>query len=124
MNDKYAILQLKRTDETAQERFMNLTWLREHGMEPNPSHYDLVYVDDLTPGTRLEDLYVKFNTRAMPKDFTGHSMSVSDIVVFMRPKQWESDAYYCDSRGFKRLPGFQHPEVEALMKLEADRANV
>ena len=29
---------------------------------------------------RLDDLYMKFNT-AHPQDFTGHSLSVSDIVV-------------------------------------------
>lgn len=123
MADKYAILQLKRTDETAQERFMRLEWLESRGMKPEPSHYDLIYVDDLAPGTRLEDLYIKFNRGLLPLDFHGHSMSVSDIVILLRANQ-PTAYYYCDSQGFKRLPGFQHPEVEALMKPEEDVTNV
>ena len=65
MPDKYVILQLKRTDETAWERFESLAFLREHGREPNPEHYDLIYTADLT-GESLEDLFVLFNTRDMP----------------------------------------------------------
>ncbi len=34
MTDSYAILQLKQTDETVQDRFMNYNWLEKHGKEP------------------------------------------------------------------------------------------
>ncbi|MCC8182377.1 MAG: hypothetical protein LIO45_05320, partial [Clostridiales bacterium] len=54
--DSYAILQLKRTDETAQDRFMNYSWLESHGREPEVDHYDVVYTGSLPSGTSLEDL--------------------------------------------------------------------
>lgn len=114
MPDKYAILQLKRTDEAAQERFMSLAFLREHGREPNPEHYDLIYTADLT-GESLEDLFILFNSRDTPKDFTGHAMSTSDIVAVVR-EGLTTGYFYCDSYGFKCLPGFKHPAVEQMME--------
>ena len=44
----------------------------------------------------LEKLFVKFNTNH-PQDFTGHSMSVSDVVILNGKK------YYCDSIGWKEI---------------------
>lgn len=44
----------------------------------------------------LEDLYVKFNINR-PSDFTGHSLSVSDIVEIVRKD--ETKYYYCDDFG-------------------------
>lgn len=45
----------------------------------------------------LEDLYVKFNINR-PSDFTGHSLSVSDIVEIVR--QDRTKYYYCDDFGW------------------------
>ncbi|MCC8063707.1 MAG: hypothetical protein LIO70_01315 [Clostridiales bacterium] len=112
MADKYAILQLQETGETARERFMSLSYLREHGMEPNPEHYDLVYTANLT-GESLEELFILFNTVDMPKGFAGHAMSTSDIVAVIK-EGLTTGYFYCDSIGFKPLPGFQHRLVEHL----------
>ncbi len=56
----------------------------------------------------LNSLYEKFNINH-PQDFTGHSLSVSDVVV-MR-KNGESKAYYVDSFGFTELPEFIHERL-------------
>lgn len=116
MPDRYAILQLQETNETAWERFMNLAWLREHGMEPNPEHYDLVYVGRPQQEWEhpLEEIFVKFNTE-LPSAFLGRSMSTSDIVAIQTNGQ-ATKYYYCDSIGFKHLTEFKHPEVERAMK--------
>ena len=39
-----------------------------------------------------------------PEDFTGHSLSVSDVIALKR--QNEVKYYYVDSVGFRELPGF------------------
>ena len=82
--DAYAILQLRRTDETVYERFESYEALKRQGKEPNIDHYDVVYVAPLSSYTdqtaMLEGLYTKFNVER-PEDFRGHSLSVSDIVA-------------------------------------------
>lgn len=108
-NDSYAILQLRRTDETTDERFMSYGYLQSHGKEPDIDHYDVVYVAELptnphvSQDTMLEGLYTKFNVEH-PEDFQGHSLSVSDIVAL------KTDAvvsyHYVDSIGFEELHGF------------------
>lgn len=122
--DSYAVLQLKRIDETWDERFESLSALQRRGKEPNIDHYDVVYVGALPAYTEqtamLESLYTKFNIDH-PEDFRGHSMSVSDIVAI---KQNDMVSYhYVDSIGFTKLPGFLKPEnylKNAEMAMEDD----
>ena len=82
--DAYAVLQLKRIDETRDERFESLSALQRRGKEPDIEHYDVVYTGTLPPYTdqsaMLEGLYTKFNIDH-PEDFRGHSISMSDIVA-------------------------------------------
>lgn len=106
-NDCYAIFQLKRTDETALERFASKTELERKGIEPNFDHYEVVYIApyDATNNqlSLLENLYEKFNLY-LPEDFKGHSLSVSDIVALKQ--NGVVSCYYVDSIGFKELPKF------------------
>ena len=105
--DSYCIYQLRRDPELAELRFMNSQYLREHGLEPAFDHYEAVYSGSLpsdgSTEARLDDLYMKFNT-AHPQDFTGHSLSVSDIVVLKQ--QGTVSSHYVDSVGFVQLPAF------------------
>ncbi|WP_435645511.1 YodL domain-containing protein [Butyricicoccus porcorum] len=105
--DSYCIYQLRRDPELAELRFMNSHYLREHGLEPAFDHYEAVYSGSLpsdgSTEARLDDLYMKFNT-AHPQDFTGHSLSVSDIVVLRQHGAVSS--HYVDSVGFVQLPAF------------------
>ncbi len=117
--DSYAILQLKETDETTRDRFMNYNWLEKHGKEPEVDHYDVVYTGSLPAGVNLEDIYRKFNIDH-PADYTGHSLSVSDIVALKQTGI--ITCHYVDSFGFRELPNF-HPEnylTNAEMVLEDD----
>lgn len=105
--DSYCIYQLRRDPELSELRFMNSHYLREHGLEPAFDHYEAVYSGSLpsdgSTEARLDDLYMKFNT-AHPQDFTGHSLSVSDIVVLRQHGAVSS--HYVDSVGFVQLPAF------------------
>lgn len=110
-NDCYAIMQLKRTDETISERFMSKLELERMGKEPSIDHYEVVYVAPMQSSEPqmiiLESLYEKFNLYH-PEDFRGHSLSVSDIVAL---KQNDVvSCHYVDSIGFKELPKFLKPE--------------
>ncbi len=122
--DSYAILQLKLVDETAQDRFMNYSWLEKHGREPEIDHYEVTYVGELpahsSQDVLLEGLYEQFNL-ARPEDFRGHSLSVSDIVALRQNGVVSS--HYVDSIGFREVPGFIRPESylkNAEMAMEDD----
>ena len=105
--DSYCIYQLRRDPKLAELRFMNSQYLREHGLEPAYDHYEPVYSGSLpsdgSTEARLDDLYMKFNT-AHPQNFTGNSLSVSDIVVLKQ--QGAVSSHYVDSVGFVQLPAF------------------
>ena len=122
--DSYAILQLRRSDETVYERFASMRELGRMGVEPNIDHYEVVYVGELTKrGDQtdvLEGLYTKFNI-AHPADFKGHSLSVSDIVALQ--VAGVVSCHYVDSIGFAELPDFIRREnylKNAEMMLEDD----
>lgn len=105
--DTYAIYQLKRDDTTADLRFMNSEWLNKKGIEPQLANYDLIYTGALYPASTqidtLERLYQTFNLDH-PADFTGHSLSVSDIVALKQ--NGVVSCHYVDSVGYKELPSF------------------
>ena len=105
--DSYAILQLRDIDETRQERFASLGYLHRQGKEPDIDHYEIVYTDNLPTftdrDTMLESLYTKFNIDH-PADFTGHSLSVSDIVALKTGDV--VSCHYVDSVGFTELKDF------------------
>lgn len=105
--DTYAIYQLKRGDATADLRFMNSEWLNKKGVEPQLENYDLIYTGALYPASSqietLERLYQTFNIDH-PADFTGHSLSVSDIVALKQ--NGVVSCHYVDSVGYKELPSF------------------
>ena len=105
--DTYAIYQLKRDDATTDLRFMDSEWLKKKGIEPQVENYDLVYTGALYPASSqidtLERLYQTFNIDH-PADFTGHSLSVSDIVALKQ--NGVVSCHYVDSVGYKELPAF------------------
>ena len=50
----------------------------------------------------LEYLYEVFNERR-PKEFTGHSLSVSDVIKVQATDDIDPTYYYCDSFGWKDI---------------------
>lgn len=87
-------------------RFLSLATLEKYGERVKRSNYNLVYSYLTKKPVNLEDIYMKFNLN-QPKDFKGHSLSVSDVVVIddFVTKQ----AYYCDSISFQSVPEFLKP---------------
>ena len=122
--DTYAIYQLKNDDTVAELRFMNSDHLKVKGVEPQYENYELVYTGALTQDgsqiEKLEDLYRIFNIEH-PQDFSGHSLSISDIVAL---KQAGVVSYhYVDSIGYKELHNFRSTDnhlKNAEMQLEDD----
>lgn len=100
---RYGIYQLKNTEETRDIRFMEMDYLERKGIPVSKEHYELVYTEELTEGMSLEDIYIKFNTDH-PADFTGHSLSVSDVVVLHQ--DGENTSHYVDSIGYREIPEF------------------
>lgn len=97
----YELYQLSRdTYEQVLFRYMSYDWMKEHGYAIDSVNYELVYSGDLDPDTNPEDIFRKFNLDK-PADYNGHSMSVSDVVVFDRDGY--RTAYYCDRFGFREI---------------------
>ena len=105
--EHYGIYQLKKSEERTYQ-FMGMREASSFGFEIHGEDYELIYSDRLGMEDTLNSLYEKFNINH-PQDFTGHSLSVSDVVV-MR-KNGESKAYYVDSFGFTELPEFIHERL-------------
>ena len=104
---------------------MNTAYLREHGLTAEKANYDLIYTGALPQGEnigeKLESLYLTFNQDERPKDFCGHSLSVSDIIAVK--EAGVVSCHYLDSVGYRELPDFWKPEnylKNAEMQLEDD----
>ena len=101
--DAYAVMQLKGS-APAELRYTGLNYLSQ---PPSPGNYDILYTGPIAcaqnQSATLENLFEIFNINR-PGDFTGHSLSVSDIIAL---KQDGVVSYhYCDNVGFQELPGF------------------
>ena len=105
--DTFQIYQLKRGEDTRELQFEAYNRLKESGQVLNPDNYVKVYEAELTAGLSLEDIYTRFNIDH-PKDFYGHSLSVSDVVVLH--KDGKDSAHYVDRFGYKEVPEFIKPE--------------
>ncbi len=110
--DTFTIYQLKGGPETRDYRFEPYESLQEAGLAVDRQNYDLVYTAPLDGKTSLEDIFRTFNLDR-PADFTGHSLSVSDIVVLNRGG--DTKAYYCDSAGFVDVPSFLEQKIETAV---------
>ena len=112
--DTFSIYQLKQGDETRNFRFEPYDRLQAAGNVVDKANYELVYSAELTPGTSLEDIYTRFNIDH-PKDFKGHSLSVSDVVVLHQNGQ--DAAHYVDSFGYKEVPEFLQEQTQQPEKI-------
>ena len=103
-NDAVLIYQIPHDDPN------NLIFARYDSLSepPKRDNYEAVYTAPIeTKGSKtatLEDIYQRFNVDR-PLDFTGHSLSVSDILAIKH--NGDVSYHYCDSFGFKELPDFQ-----------------
>ena len=100
---RFGIYQLKDAEETRDIRFMAMDYLEMKGIPVSKENYTLVYTGELKEGMSLEDIYTRFNIDR-PADFTGHSLSVSDVVVLHQ--DGENTSHYVDSVGYREIPEF------------------
>ena len=107
----FSIYQLKGGDETLDYRFEPLDSIHRNGLSVDPANYELVYTAPLTERDSLEGIYTRFNMDR-PADFTGHSLSVSDIVVLHQ--DGKDTAHYCDRFGFSQVPEFFQKRQQEL----------
>ena len=115
-DDTFFIYQLKDGDETRDYRFEPYDRLQAAGLAIDRANYELVYTAPLVPGTSLDDIFTRFNIDH-PKDFKGHSLSVSDVVVLHQDGQ--DTAHYVDRGDFKQIPEFlqeKQPQRENPLK--------
>ena len=108
--DTFTIYQLKGGDETRDFRFEPYDRLQAAGLAVDPANYELTYTAPLESGMSLEGIFEKFNLDR-PTDFTGHSLSVSDVVVLHQNGQ--DTAHYVDSIGYEDVPEFLQPALAA-----------
>lgn len=101
--DRFGIYQLKEGEELRYHHFTNLDLLEKSGLQVEKENYELIYTAPLQEGQTLDDIFEQFNL-FRPEDFTGRSLSVSDIVLIH--KNGENHAQYVDSVGFREVPQF------------------
>lgn len=115
------IYQLNNNPENRDIRFMDSSYLESKGIEPDRENYTLVYSFPVVPedlqnkSAFLEQVFDKFNTDH-PKDFAGHSLSVSDVVVIQQ--NGELSAHYVDRAGFTELANFGAVRENPLKAVE------
>ena len=113
---QFGIYQITERDPEHDYRFMGLDYVEKKGMTVARADYDLIYTAPLTDKDTLDGIFERFNIQR-PADFTGHSLSVSDVVVINDGESVK--AYYVDSIGFAKLPDFFK---ERNMDLQKDDA--
>ena len=110
--DSYGIYQLARGDATRDLRFEPYDRLQATGHTVDRANYELIYTAPLTADITLNSIWEKFNIDH-PKDFKGHSLSISDIVVLHQ--NGENTAHYIDSIGFQNVPEFLQEKQPQLI---------
>ena len=107
--DMFGIYQLRDGENLHYHRFESLNRLEKSGLKVEKDNYRLVYIAPLQEGQTLDDIFEEFNL-FRPEDFTGHSLSVSDIVLLH--KNGENQAMYVDSFGFRAVSQFLEKQQE------------
>lgn len=109
--DTYCIYQLKQGDEMHDYCFASMSELQQRGLVVTSENYEKVYEAPKTESDTLDSIYYKFNMEH-PADFRGHSLSVSDVIVFH--ENGVDTAHYVDSFGFTAVPEFLSPKELAV----------
>jgi hypothetical protein len=125
LENSYDIYQLREDDSTRYFRYTSTKHLKAMGLSIQKEKYDFVYHAPLKESDTLDGIFEKFNVYR-PEDFHGHSLSVSDIIVFH--KDGLDKAYYVDDFGFAEVPEFiqeqQEQKQENLLTMESSGISV
>lgn len=83
-------------------KFMRYEFVEKHNIMPKLQDYKMVYEGEIEDGGRndmdvCDQIWGVFNCGTRPEGYTGHSLSVSDVV------EVDGKYYYCDSFGWQRV---------------------
>ena len=106
--DTYSIYQLKDGEELRDYRFAALNDLHSRGLGVARENYDMIYTAPLLHGDSLDTIYQRFNADH-PTDYTGHSLSMSDVIVLQNGSQ--ESAHYVDRTGFVEISEFMRGDT-------------
>lgn len=115
MTYKYSIFQINDELPNAHSKmFADYEWVTNKFGGIDLGDYNEVYNGEIVSDNGdniLENLFTIFNLHH-PKDFHGHSLSVSDIVKI------DDTYYYCDSLGWKKLSSEVIKEDYSVLTLD------
>ena len=107
----FRIMQLNHSDDDNDKyygiRFFSKEFNDSHGVQLNHEDYTQVFEGNLSdyPADRtLESIYERMNMGVKPDGYTGHSLSMSDVII--TNIDGEEKAYYCDDFGFTEMSEF------------------
>ncbi|MCD7884696.1 MAG: DUF3849 domain-containing protein [Lachnospiraceae bacterium] len=107
--DSFGIYQINRDSAGREYLFEGTKLLQKLNHKVNGADYNLIYVSNLSKTETLSEvetldmIFERFNM-ALPEDFKGHSLSVSDVILMNQ--DGKTKAWYVDSVGFTELPDF------------------
>lgn len=107
MENQFGVYQMKQIPETRQIRFRPYQTLLEKGIRIRQEDYERVYTGALYPQDTPEGVKGRLE-RQPPRSFAGHSVSVSDVLVFYR--EGTVISYYVEKNGFTVIENFIHKE--------------
>ena len=107
MENQFEVYQMKQTPETRQIRFRSYQTLLEKRIRIRQEDYERVYTGILYPQDTPENVRERLD-RQPPRSFAGHSVSVSDVLVFNRAGTVIS--YYVEKTGFTVIDNFLDKE--------------
>ena len=127
---EFSIYQINTDRDDNRVCFLGLDTLErfQHSKAVDPALYDRVY-DGKLDCSSLETIYEKFNVDH-PADYTGRSLSVSDVVEISESDTLKPGFYFVDSIGFKKIsfdkslckePTQAHENRISVLLVEPDR---
>lgn len=99
-----------RTDVGPELKFIGYEELKEKFGEPDKENYKIAYDGEIETND-LEEIYKKFNLNH-PHGFTGHSLSMSDVVELY--DGISSHYYYVDRYGFQEIDFEPNDQVQGM----------
>jgi hypothetical protein len=109
----FTIYQLKDGEDNHLRRWESYERLEKQGEQPDIKNYAEVYAGKMEQSATLENIYQEFNIN-IPADFTGHSLTMSDIVVVVA--NGVHTANYVDTFGYVSCPDFARQHEQGINK--------
>lgn len=113
---QFGIYQIADGSNGEKYQFMSSDFAKEHGIAIVGQDYECVYSGTWEQGQSLDQIYEKFNLYR-PEDFTGHSLSMSDVIVINDGDSVQ--AHYVDTFGFTELPDFIQQRLDMALQVPA-----